>query len=104
MHAARFLQLTHAGDYLDDPAPSAAAVFEASGDESLAQAATMWRDLQGVMRLVGEDGFDATAAGPKVKSLVASACGQEDFDALVSAVDETASRAASRIDTLATHA
>ncbi|MDE0246069.1 MAG: hypothetical protein OXM59_12085, partial [Gammaproteobacteria bacterium] len=102
--AARFLQLTRAGDFLDDPAPSAAAVFEAAGDKTLAQAANLWRDLHGVMRLVGEDGFDATTAGAKVKTLVANACGQEDFDALVSTVDETASRAAARIDTLTAHA
>ena len=102
--AARYLQLTHAGDFLDDPAPTAAAVFDAVGDETLAQAANLWRDLQGVMRLVGEEGFDADAAGPKVRSLVANACGQEDFDALRSAVEETASRAASRIDTLVSHA
>ena len=98
--AARYLQLAHAGDFLDDPAPTAAAVFEAAGDEALAEAANTWRDLQGVMRLVGEDGFDA-AAGPKVKSLVSGACGQEDFDALASVVEETASRAAARTDTLA---
>ena len=102
--AARYLQLTRAGDFLDDPAPSASAVFEAAGDEPLAEAANLWRDLQGVMRLVGEDGFDATAAGVKVRSLVANACGQEDFDALASAVDDTASRATSRIEALATHA
>ena len=52
------------------------------------------------MRLVGEEGFDAAAAGPKVKALLANACGQEDFDALTSAVAETASRAAELIDTL----
>ena len=102
--AARFLQLTHAGDFLDDPAPSAAAVFEAAGEEPLAQAANLWRDLQGVLRLVGEDGNDETKAGPKVKTLVATACGQENFDALASAVNETASRAAARIDSLAAHA
>ena len=101
---ARYLQLAHGGTFLDDPAPSAAAVFEAAGDEPLAQAANLWRDLQGVMRLVGEDGFDAETAGPKVKSLVANACGHEDFDTLASAVDETASRAAARIESLAAHA
>ena len=98
--AARYLQLARGGSYLDDPAPSAAAVFDTAGAEPLAQAAIMWRDLQGVMRLVGEEGFDAAAAGPKVKVLLANACGQEDFDALTSAVAETASRAAERIDTL----
>ena len=98
--AARYLQLERGGSFLDDPAPSAAAVFDAAGAEPLAQAAVMWRDLQGVMRLVGEEGFDAAAGGAKVKSLIANACGQEDFDALASAVTETASGAAARIDTL----
>ena len=98
--AARFLQLTSAASRLDDPAPSAAAVFDAAGAEPLAQAAALWRDLQAIMRLVGEDGFDPAAAGPKVQSLVANACGHEDFAALEAAVAETASRAAARIDTL----
>ena len=97
--AARFLQLTNCPD-LDDPAPTAAAVFDAAGAAPLAEAASMWRDLQGVARLAGEQGFDATAAGPKVKSLVASACGHEDFAALESAVADIASRAAAEIDAL----
>ncbi len=98
--AARFLQLGRAGTGHDDPAPTAASVFGAAGDEPLVQAAAMWRDLKGITRLVGEEGFDAAAAGPKVRSLVANACGHEDFDALQTAVTETASRAAARIDTL----
>jgi len=60
----------------------------------------MWRDLQGIVRLIGHEGFDATAAGPKVRSLVASACGHEDFDALEAAVADTANRAAAQIDSL----
>ena len=98
--AARFLQLTGPGASLDDPAPTAAAVFNAAGAEPLAQAAAAWRDLQGITRLIGEEGFDVTAAGPKTKSLVANACGHEDLDALKSAVAETASRAGEQIDTL----
>ncbi len=98
--AARVLQLTQAGSGLDDPAPSAAAVFDAAGAESLAQAAALWRDLQGVICLVGEDGFDPAAAGQKVRSLVAGACGHEDFEALAAAVAETASGAAAAIDAL----
>ena len=102
--AARFLQLTHAGAGLDDPAPTAAAVLGAAGAEALAQAAAVWRDLQGITRLVGEEGFDASTAGPRVKSLVADACGHEDFGALESAVAETASRAAAQIETLLSRA
>ena len=102
--AARFLQLTSAGAGLDDPAPTAAAVFDAAGAGPLAQAAALWRDLQGITRLVVEEGSDAAAAGPKVRSLVANACGHEDFEALETAVAETASRAAARIDTLLSRA
>ena len=102
--AARLLQLTDAGTGLDDPAPTAAAVFDAAGAEPLAQAAAMWRDLQGIQRLIGEDGFDTSAAGAKVGSLVASACGHEDFDRLEAAVRQTASRAAAEIDALVSRA
>ena len=102
--AARFLQVTKADAGLDDAAPTAQAVFDAAGDEQLAQAAALWRDVRGITRLIGEEGFDATAAGPKVQALVANACGHADFDALNSAVAETASRAAARIDTLLSHA
>ena len=98
--AARYLQLTNASNYLDDPAPAAAAVFDTAGDEQLAQAANMWRDLQGAMRLICEEGFDTTTAGPKVRSLVANACGQRDFDTLTSVISETASRTTDRIDRL----
>ena len=101
---ARFLQLTNGSARLDDPAPAAAAVFEAADAQPLAQAASMWRDLQGILRLIGEDGFDASTAGPKVKSFVAEACGHGDFDALNSQVAETASRAAVAIDTLLSRA
>ena len=96
--AARFVQLTTVGDGIGDSAPGAAEVFAAS--QPLAHAAVTWRDLQGVLRLIGEEGFDGQSAGLKVKSLVARACGHEDFDALSSELAETASRAAAEIDTL----
>ncbi|MCY4059697.1 MAG: fatty acid desaturase [Gammaproteobacteria bacterium] len=98
--AARLLQLTDADAGRDELAPTASQVFNDAGDESLAQAAAMWRDLQGITRLIGEEGFDAAAAGPKVKSLLAGAWGHEDFETLEAAVAETATRAAAQIDTL----
>ena len=94
--AARLLQLT--GSDRSEPAPTAAGVLEAAGSGSLAEAAAMWRSLQGVMRLVGEEGFDVSAAGQGVRSVVAVACGFADFDELGSAVAGTASRASSEID------
>ena len=101
--AARFLQLTkrtNGGTALDDPAPTAAAVLQDRGAESLARAAALWRDLQDITCLVGGEDFDVAAAGTKVRSLVANACGQEDFDALNATVVETASRASAEIDAL----
>ena len=50
--AARFLQLTNGGSDVYGAAPSAEAVFNASGADALAQAAVTWRDLQGITRLV----------------------------------------------------
>ena len=98
--AARFLQLTGADAGLDEPAPTATAVFEAAGAGPLAQAASMWRDVQGIACLVGDTRPGATAPGPQVRSLVAETCGYEDFDAVKSAIAVTASRAAAEVDTL----
>ena len=100
--AARFLQLTQGEASGQDPAPTAAAVLHER--EPLAEAAALWRDLQGILRLVGDEAFDAQAAQPRVKSLIANACGHDDFDALCATVSKTASRAASEIDALAARA
>ena len=100
--AARFLELSGAAGVrrTDDPAPTAAQVLNAAGAGSLAQAAALWRDLQGIARLVGEGEFDADTAPPGVRSLMASACRHEDFDALAAAVADTGSRAAAETETL----
>ncbi len=97
--AARFLQLTDPGAALGDSAPTAAALFAQRGPDALAQAADLWRDLQGVTCLVGDEGFDVATAGSKVKAVIADACGYEDFEALNAAVAEMASRAAAKIHT-----
>ena len=102
--AARFVQLTRPEARLDDPAPTAAAVFDGAAVEALAQAAVMWRDLQGITRLIGEEGIDLTTVGPRVQSVVANACGHEDIDSLAAAVAETASKAAAAIDKLVARA
>ena len=107
---ARLLYMTHAEDASATSAPSASAIFEAAGAhgliptsaaERLAKAATMWRNLQGVLRLVAEDGLVLETAGPEVRAVVARACGMDDFAALAAAVRESASRAAADIDALA---
>ena len=107
--AARVLQLTQLTQLtgrtdsegsFDASAPTATAVFNQAGLETLARAAAMWRDLRGITHLIGNDGFDLSAVGPKGKSFVANACGHEDFDTLNSALSATASSAAAQIDTL----
>lgn len=94
---ARYLQLTSDGLDPDDTAPTAAKVFEQNESASLKEAANMWRDLQGISRLVHDDGFDMNNAGSKVKSLVAAACGQEDFDALNSSISIIAKEATAEL-------
>ena len=108
--AARLLYMTHAEDASAISAPSAAAIFEAAGAHGLmpasaagrlAEAATMWRNLRGIQRLVAEDGLALETADLGVRAVVARAGGMDDFAALATAVRETASRAAADIDTLA---
>ena len=105
--AARLLQLRQAPPQVDaeaqrnDPVPPATVVLGRCGAERLTKAATLWRDLQGIMRLVGEEGFDVANAAPGVQSVVASACGCENYEALELAVSEAASGAAAEIDELA---
>ena len=98
--AARFLQLTEAGAEFEDPAPPAAAVFESAGNEQLARASAMWRDLQGILCLIGGSGFDPASATATVRSTVAAACGHETFDALAAVVSEFANRATTQVDVL----
>ena len=95
---ARFIQLTQGEVDPEDSAPTAALVLRDS--EPLAQAASLWRDLQGILRLIDDERFEAQEARPKIKSLVAGACGHDDFDALNATVGKTASRAAAEIDAL----
>ena len=105
--AARLLRLTQetplaeADVRANDPPASAAVILADCGAERLARAATLWRDLQGIMRLVGEEGFDVASAAPNVQSVVANACGCESYEALELAVSEAASGAAAEIDALA---
>ena len=78
--------------------PSSAALLAAHA--SLGAAATLLRDLQGAYHLVGDVGFELDHAGTKVKSVIATACGHEDFAELESAVAEAASSARKEMESL----
>ncbi len=106
--AARFLQLTDAA-VPDMSAPPAGSVFKTAGRrgflpvttvERLVTAETLWRNLRGILRLVADEGFAVETAAPKVRAVIAQACGMDDFEALAAAIRETASRAAADIDAL----
>ena len=106
---ARLLYMIHAADTCAVVAPSAASVFRAAGEHGLipndaagrlAEAASLWRNLRGILRLAAEDGFALDTADPRVGTVIARACGVDDVDALTAAVRETAARTAADIDAL----
>ena len=98
--AARLVQLSNGTTGRRNTAPSAVSLFQSNGNKSLEQAATLWYDLQSIQRLVADEEFDASTAGTKVKTLIAHACGYEDFDQLNTAIVDTAANSAVEIDTL----
>ena len=108
-NAARFLQLSFAGDVPEVLSPDAVAVFRAASArglipdqaaQGLTEAARMWRNLRGVLPLVAVNGFAVETAAPKVQAVVARSCGLGDFGALAAAINETASRATTEIEAL----
>ena len=107
--AARTLRLRLADGDDGIPALDAATVFRTAGERSLiaatiaerlAQATALWRNLHGIVRLIAGSFVDVESARPGVKAAVARSCGYDDFDALTSAVHETASQTAADIDNL----
>lgn len=107
--AVRYLQLMHGAEVSGLLVPDAASVFAAAGAGGvigadaaarLAEAATMWRALRNILRLVAEDGVSADTASPQAMAIIAQACGAEDIDALAGMVDALAERAASEVSAL----
>ena len=91
-------------------AQDAASVFRAAGErgliaadvaERLAEAAALWSDLHGSLRLIAGDGFAVDTASPQVRTGIARACGLDDFDALADRFLDAATLAADDIDALA---
>ncbi len=91
---ARILQLTHFSVFEaseNSVVPSAASIFEfavsksildsESGDE-LARIAQFWRNLVGIQRLVLNDDSDSNVLNDSLRSVLATACDQSDYDEL----------------------
>ncbi|MDE0512571.1 MAG: fatty acid desaturase [Gammaproteobacteria bacterium] len=107
--AARFLQVTHAGAVPDMIASDTVSVFQSAGEhelipddaaERLAETARTWRNLRAILRLLAEDDSVDHNTCPVARTVIARACGTDDFDALTVAIKETTSRAAGDIDAL----
>ena len=108
--AALALRLTLRQDESGMVAQDAASVFRAAGErgliaadvaERLAEAAALWSDLHGSLRLIAGDGFAIDTASPQVRTGIARACGLDDFDALADRFLDAATLAADDIDALA---
>lgn len=107
--AALSLQWAPGGDAPDTLKADPASVFRTAGSrgliaegaaERLAEAATLWRNLHGSLRLIADDAFAADAATSTARAAIAEACGLNDFGALAATIRDTASRAAADIDAL----
>ena len=107
--AARYLQLTHAEAVPDLIASDTVSIFGTVGEhglipddsaQRLAEAARMWRNLWGILRLLGEDDSVDDATWPMARTVIARSCGTDDFDALSAAIKVTTARAATDIDAL----
>ena len=94
---ARLLRSNGPGN---SPACTAAAVLREAGAERLAETATLWQNLHGILQLLagGDKRFEVSTA--RTGAVVARACGMDDFDALVAAVPGIAAAAALEIDDL----
>ncbi len=109
--AARLLQLTHLAEMPGSLITGdAASVFQAgkslgvishSDAEQLTGAAQMWRNLQGILRLVIEDDTEIEAKSDKVRMIMAQSCDQADFDRLTMAVRESVAATKSGLATIA---
>ena len=86
---ARVLRLKSETENIDDPPPSANTMFERHDISAAVQAADLMRSLQGIQRLVLDDGTNLNEAAEKVKSIVANACGYDAIDTLHTAVQDS---------------
>ncbi len=100
--AARCLQLTLSGDQGHITAQRADALldtaverhlFPEEAGQRLVETFKLYRRLRGARRLlIGED-RNMESAEPGVKSVIAQACGMDDFEALAAAMPKTAAQA-----------
>lgn len=107
--AARFLQRKHATEIPDIVMLDPADVFQAASRSGLlspaaatrlVETATLWRNLSGILQVVGEEPFAAATTSATVKAVVARAAGATDFGALTARIQELAASAAAEIQAI----
>ncbi len=103
---ARHLQLRLGVKATTDPAPTSASIYRAAAKQAqitdsvateLVEADALLRNLRGAVGLIADDGISIKKLGPRVKAVLARACGMDDFDALTIAVEDKAARAAAEV-------
>ena len=107
--AAEYLQLAHARNTPAVLVHGLSETFEAMGSNrlidaqtasDLAQAATLWQNLDGYFQMTCGDVFQPESASPKQKEIIAEMCGVARFHELFDLVPETALRTARTLDQL----
>ena len=106
---AQYLQLRHAADGMDILATNtssaldklrAAGCLDDAAAQALAAALACWQDLQAIIRLTAQDGFDEAAAPDGQKNLLQQVGGFETFGALRAHVDALADAALAQYQAL----
>ena len=109
--AARMLQITHAAEAPEMLSPGIVSVFQSAAERNLLDAelaarlttaATLWRNLRGVVRLVDEESKCLAYASEKTKAVSAQACGEDDFSGLLSRMEQVTPDAAAAVKDLIT--
>ena len=106
---AQYLQLLHAAEIEEVLAGNSVSVFEASGNHGLieqetahelAEAATLWHNLHGILSLTVEERFVEATAPPALLAVIERACDVTGIDSLKEAMRETTARTAGHYDRL----
>jgi [glutamine synthetase] adenylyltransferase / [glutamine synthetase]-adenylyl-L-tyrosine phosphorylase len=72
----------------------------AEAAQELIQALTLWRNVQGLLKLTAEEPFDDEKASPALKAILAAGAGSVDFAAIKEDMEAAALRARARFDAI----
>ena len=106
---AQFLQLAHAARHptilavntiAAIEAAARAGVLDAQAARELAGSLALWRNVQALLKLTGEEPFDADKAPAALKALIAAGAGSVDFGALKEDMEAAALRAHRRYEAI----